>query len=118
MSHDYTPEEWAEMDGRDVLRCLQDYDREYVCEGDDVPWMQHLPANVLADALYDTDLFPHTYAACYEGGRRLEELAAEVERLKKCGPRAETEAAWESAIHNKKRADEAEAQLAAGGHTD
>ena len=68
MSHDWKPEEWSEMDGRDVLSCLDGYEAEYEVDG--TPWLQLLSNKVLAEALCDVDIF-REYAVCYEAARRL-----------------------------------------------
>jgi hypothetical protein len=70
MSHDWKPEEWREMDGRDVMNCLQSWDAECCVEGQE--WIRLIPDAVLADALCDVDVY-HVYSVCYEAARRLRE---------------------------------------------
>lgn len=73
MSRDWRPEDWREMDGRDLLLCLQENDAWCCVEGK--PWIQLISNEVLADALCDVDIY-HEYSVCYEAARRLSLLAA------------------------------------------
>lgn len=69
MSRRREPEDWREMDGEDVLLCLQDNDPRCCVEGK--PWIELIPNSVLADALRDVNIY-HQFSVCHEAARRLE----------------------------------------------
>jgi len=80
MSHDWTPEEWAEMDGFRVVRFAEDY---YGDDGaDDLSeWLKKIPTPVLADAiLWAEDQYWTNARIRQEAARRLLEREDTLKR--------------------------------------
>jgi len=85
MGRTWEPEDWQEMDGYAVLKCL--YENDARCCVDGKPWIQLLPTNVILEALEGEDIFSTQHIVVSEVKRRLEQelsklASADVELIK------------------------------------